>query len=66
MELIYERCCRIDIHKNMLMVCIFTGVRKKEIRQFGTMTDDIMEIVKWLRETKCNIRWKKSDSCNCS
>ena len=55
MDLIYERCCGIDVHKNMLMVCIFTAVRKKEIRQFGTMTDDIMEIVKWLRETKCNI-----------
>lgn len=55
MDLIYERCCGIDVHKNMLMVCIFTGVRKKEIRQFGTMTDDIMEIVKWLRETKCSI-----------
>ena len=55
MELLYERCCGIDVHKNMLMVCVFTGVRKKEIRQFGTMTDDIMEIVKWLKETKCQI-----------
>ena len=55
MELLYERCCGIDVHKNMLMVCVFTGVRKKEIRQFGTMTDDIMEIVKWLKETDCQI-----------
>lgn len=55
MDLVYERCCGIDVHKNMLMVCIFTGVRKKEIRQFGTMTDDIMEIVSWLRKTKCDI-----------
>lgn len=55
MELLYERCCGIDVHKNMLMVCIFTGVRKKEIRQFGTMTDDIMEIVQWLRETDCQV-----------
>lgn len=55
MELLYERCCGIDVHKNMLMVCVFTGVRKKEIREFGTMTDDIMEIVKWLKETDCQI-----------
>ena len=34
MEVVYERCCGIDVHKNMLMVCIFTGVRKKEIREF--------------------------------
>ena len=55
MELLYERCCGIDVHKDMLMVCIFTGVRKKEIREFGTMTDDIMEIVKWVKETGCQI-----------
>lgn len=55
MELLYERCCGIDVHKNMLMVCVFTGIRKKEIREFGTMTDDIMEIVKWLKETNCQV-----------
>lgn len=30
MEVVYERCCGIDVHKNMLMVYIFTKVRKKE------------------------------------
>ena len=55
MEVIYERCCGIDIHKNMLMACIFTGVRKKEIMKFGTMTDDIFELIKWLRDTKCQV-----------
>ena len=55
MELMYERCCGIDVHKNMLMVCVFTGVRKKEIRKYGTMTDDIMEIIQWLKETDCRI-----------
>jgi len=55
MEVIYERCCGIDVHKNMLMACIFAGVRKKEIRKFGTMTDDILELVGWLQELKCKI-----------
>ena len=55
MEVIYERCCRIDVHKNMLMACIFTSVRKKEIRQFGTMTDDILELSQWLKETNCQV-----------
>ncbi len=53
MEVIYERCCGIDVHKNMLMVCVFTSVRKKEIREFGTMTDDILELASWLKETDC-------------
>ena len=39
MEVLYKRCCGIDIHKNMMVACIFTSVRKKEIRQFSTMTD---------------------------
>ena len=55
MEVIYERCCGIDVHKNMLMACVITGVRKKEIRKFGTMTDDILELVDWLKESDCTI-----------
>lgn len=55
MEVIYKQCCGIDIHKNILMACVFIGVRKKEIRQFGTMTDDILQLVKWLKETNCEI-----------
>ena len=55
MEVVYERCCGIDVHKNMLMVCIFTGVRKKEIREFGTMTEDIQRLAEWIKETNCQI-----------
>lgn len=53
MEVVYERCCGIDVHKNMLMVCIFTGVRKKEIREYGTMTEDIQRLAQWIKETGC-------------
>jgi len=49
MEVIYERCCGIEVHKKMVMACVYTGVRKKEIRKFGTMTDDILELVDWLK-----------------
>ena len=49
MEVIYERCCGIDVHKKMLAVCLFNG-RQKEIRNFGTMTEDVLEMVKWLKE----------------
>lgn len=55
MEIVYERCCGIDVHKDMLMACVFTGVRKKEIRKFGTMTDDLLELVHWLQETGCSV-----------
>lgn len=55
MEVLYERCCGIDVHKNMLMVCIFMGTRKKEIREFGTMTDDILNLCSWIKETGCQV-----------
>ncbi len=55
MEVIYKQCCGIDVHKNTLMACVLVGVRKKEIRKFGTMTDDILQLVKWLKETNCEI-----------
>lgn len=31
------------------------GVRKKEICQFGTLTDDILQLVSWLKETDCEM-----------
>lgn len=55
MEVIYERCCGIDVHKNMIMACVFVSVRKKEIRQFGTMTDDILEFCQWLKDNNCQV-----------
>ena len=55
MEVIYERCCGIDVHKNTLMACVYLGVRKKEIRRYGTMTDDILEMVNWLKSVDCTI-----------
>ena len=55
MEVLYKRCCGIDIHKNMMVACVFTSVRKKEIRQFSTMTEDILQLVSWLKETGCEM-----------
>ena len=58
MEVLYKRCCGIDIHKNMMVACIFTSVRKKEIRQFSTITEDILQLVSWLKETDCEMACK--------
>lgn len=55
MEVLYKRCCGIDIHKNIMVACVFTSVRKKEIRQYSTMTDDILKLVSWLKEIDCDM-----------
>lgn len=54
MDVIYERCCGIDVHKRMVMACIIVK-GKKEIREFGTMTDDLMGMISWLKETNCQV-----------
>lgn len=49
MKLIYYRCCGLDIHKDLIVTCILVG-RKKEIRSFGTITDEIIKLASWLNE----------------
>lgn len=52
---ILEHCAGIDIHKKTAVVCIMTGFAKKmkkEIRTFGTMTDDLRSMAKWLQESE--------------
>jgi transposase len=53
MEVLYERCCGLDIHKKKIVACIITGRGKSEIRTFGTMTDDILASIDWLRKEGC-------------
>ena len=48
MNIIYERCCDMDIHKNTIAACLITG-RKKEIRSFSTMTSSLLGLIDWLR-----------------
>ena len=65
MEVLYKRCCGIDIHKNMMVACVFTSIRKKEIRQFSTMTEEILQLVSWLKETGCEMAAMESTGSYC-
>jgi transposase len=52
MDAIYDRCCGLDIHKKTVVACVIargSGARvRKEIRTFGTMTDDLLTLADWL------------------
>ena len=51
MQVIYERCCGLDVHKRMITACLLKwlgGDWEKEIRQFGTMTKDLLGLSDWL------------------
>ena len=52
MEIIYPRCCGLDVHKRSVAACVrrleADGRLDQETRTFGTMTRDILEIADWL------------------
>jgi transposase len=52
MEIVYERCCGIDVHKKRVVACLIvpgpTGAPCKQVRTFGTMTADVLELSDWL------------------
>lgn len=47
MQVVYERCCGLDVHKQSVVACVITP-EGKEIRTFGTMTSDLLELADWL------------------
>jgi transposase len=52
MDVVYERCCGIDLHKRSVTACVLTpgpgGRPAKEVRTFGTMTEDRLALGDWL------------------
>jgi len=52
MDVVYERCCGLDVHKKMVVACVLTP-ESKEIRTFSTMTEDLLEMVNWLEQHGC-------------
>src|SRR2546421_5971976 len=52
MDVVYERCCGLDIHKQTVVACVVVpddGKRpRKEIRTFKTMTADLLQLADWL------------------
>lgn len=57
MEMLYERCCGVDVHKRTVVACLLTpggdGQASKEIRTFGTMTADLLALSDWLAAAGC-------------
>jgi transposase len=54
MEVVHERCCGLDIHKKLIVACAVTpgntGQPHKQVRTFGTMTDELQHLSDWLAE----------------
>ena len=52
MEIISEYVCGMDVHKNSITACVLTP-KKKEIRTFGTMTDELLLLLDWIQSYGC-------------
>lgn len=50
MEVVYQCCCGIDVHKKLIVAGLNKGGRQ-ELREFGTATSEIKAMANWLRES---------------
>src|ERR1700736_1308769 len=48
MEVLYEICAGLDVHARTVVACLIRQGRKT-IRTFGTMTEDLLRLLEWLK-----------------
>ncbi len=57
MQVLYPRCCGIDVAKKFVVACLLTtaedGTVEKDTRTYGTMTEDRLRLADWLAEVGC-------------
>lgn len=52
MEIVHQRCCGLDVHKNSITSCIITP-EGREVKTYSTMTDSLLELVDEICNKKC-------------
>jgi transposase len=54
MNVVYEKCAGLDVHKRTVVVCASllasSGQRRKERQTFSTMTADLLRLRQWLKD----------------
>jgi transposase len=57
MDVIYSRCCGLDVHKKTVVACLLTSTPgqppQKEVRTFRTMTIELLALADWLHAAAC-------------
>jgi transposase len=50
MEVVHEVCCGLDVHKKSVTACVlWASGRRRQTREFGTFTKDLLEMSDWLQ-----------------
>jgi transposase len=52
MEILYSRCCGLDVHAKTVVACLCVE-GEKQIRTFSTMTADLLQLADWLLAAGC-------------
>src|SRR4029453_16259808 len=54
MHVVYPYCCGLDVHKRSITACLLRPEASErghpELRRFGTMTRDLLELADWLQD----------------
>jgi transposase len=57
MQVLYARCCGLDVHAKTVVACLRTpaadGTRQSVVRTFGTTTNALLELARWLTDAGC-------------
>jgi len=56
MQVLYPRCCALDVHKETVVACLRLVIDNKvvkEVRTFETTTASLMALSDWLAENRC-------------
>ena len=56
MEVLHQRCCGLDVHKETVVACVRTvsgGEVVREVRTFQTTTASLIALSEWLAENGC-------------
>lgn len=58
MEVLYQRCAGLDVHKKTVVACVLHsdggGGTRKQTRSFSTMLEDLEQLRDWLLEQGCD------------
>ena len=50
MQVVQEVCCGLDVHKKSVTACVlWASGRRRQTREFGTFTKDLLEMSDWLQ-----------------
>jgi transposase len=52
MEVLYEICAGLDVHAKTVVACLIRRGHKT-VRTFGTMTEDLLRLLEWLKGEGC-------------